>query len=119
MAEGIFNGPGNDGRWIARLDQYLFKTIHRPRTQHRNVDGSSKRTNDCVHREKIVEALPEVSKGFRFMSLKDYEDLPTVWYIDKHEKFIPNHPEFPSESRAQLPVHYILKKRPKEGSTSE
>ena len=43
------------GRWIARLDQYHFKTIHRPRTQHRNIDGLSKRTNDYVHRERIVE----------------------------------------------------------------
>ena len=80
------------GRWIARLDQYHFKTIHRPRTQHRNADGLSKRTNDYVHREKIVETLPEVSKGFSFMSQKDYEELPTVPYIDKHGKFITNHP---------------------------
>ena len=101
------------GRWIARLDQYHFETIHRPRTQHRNVDGLSKRTNDYVHREKIVEALPEESKGFSFMSQKDYEDLPTVPYIDKHGKFIPKHPELPPETRAQLPVLYILKKRPK------
>ena len=106
------------GRWIARLDQYHFKTIHRPRTQHRNVDGLSKRTNDYVHREKSVEALPEVSKGFSFMSQKDYEDLPTVPYIDKHKKFIPNHPELPPEARAQLPVLYIWK-RQKKDSTSE
>ena len=107
------------GRWIARLDQYHFKTIHRPRTQHRNADGLSKRTNDYVHREKIVEALPEVSKGFSFMSQKDYEELPTVPYIDKHGKFIPNHPELPPEARAQLPVLYILKKPPKEDLTSD
>ena len=107
------------GRWIARLDQYHFKTIHRPRTQHRNADGLSKRTNDYVHREKIVEALPEVSKGFSFMSQKDYEELPTVPYIDKHGKFIPNHPELPPEARAQLPVLYILKKPPKEDPTSD
>ena len=37
------------GRWIARLGQYHFKTIHRPRTQHKNADGLSKRTNDYVH----------------------------------------------------------------------
>ena len=104
------------GRWIARLDQYHFKTIHRPRTQHRNADGLSKRTNDYVHREKIVEALPEVSKGFSFMSQKDYEELPTVPYIDKHGKFIRNHPELPPEARAQLPVLYILKKVTKGGS---
>ena len=107
------------GRWIARLDQYHFKTIHRPRTQHRNADGLSKRTNDYVHREKIVEALPEVSKGFSFMSQKDYEELPTVPYIDKHGKFIPNHPELPPEARAQFPVLYILKKPPKEDLTSD
>ena len=47
------------------------------------------------------------------MSQKDYEDLPTVPYIDKQGKFIPNHPELPPEARAQLPVLYILKKRPK------
>ena len=64
-----------------------------------------------MHREKIVETLPEMSKGFSFMSQKDYEDLPTVPYIDKHGKFIPNHPKLP-------PVLYILK-RPKEDSTSE
>ena len=97
------------GRWIARVDQYHFKTIHRPRTQHRNADGLSKRTNDYVHREKIVEKLPEVSKGFSF----------PVPYIDKHGKFIPNYPELPPEARAQLPVLYILKKRPKEDSTSD
>ena len=107
------------GRWIARLDQYHFKTIHRPRTQHRNADGLSKRTNDYVHREKIVEALPEVSRGFSFMSQKDYEELPTVPYIDKHGKFIPNHPELPPEARAQLPVLYILKKPPKEDLASD
>ena len=56
------------GRWIARLDQYHFKTIHRPRTQHRNVDGLSKRTNDYINREQILEKLPEVSEGFNFMS---------------------------------------------------
>ena len=107
------------GRWIARLDQYHFKTIHRPRMQHRNADGLSKRTNDYVHREKIVETLPEVSKGFSFMPQKDYEELPTVPYNDKHGKFIPNHPELPPEARAQLPVLYILKKPPKEDLTSD
>ena len=40
-------------------------------------------------------------------------------FIDKHGKCSPNHPELPPEARAQLPVLYILKKRPKEDSTSE
>ena len=39
------------GRWIVRLDQYHFRTLHRPRTQHSNADGLSKRTNDYVHRK--------------------------------------------------------------------
>ena len=70
------------GRWIARLDQCHFKMIHRPRTQHRNAHGLSKRTNGYVHREKIIEKLPGVSKGFSFMSQKDYEELPIVPNID-------------------------------------
>ena len=63
--------PAMIGRWIARLDQYHFETIHRPRTQHRNGDGLSERNNDYIHREKILEKLPEVSEGFNFMSQKD------------------------------------------------
>ena len=107
------------GRWIARLDQYHFKTVHRPRTQHRNADGLSKKTNDLRAQGKSVETLPEVTKGFSFMSQNDYENLPIVPYIDKHEKFSPNHPELPAEAQAQLHVLYILKKRPKEESTPD
>ena len=66
------------GRWIARLDQYHFRTIHRPRTQHRNFDGLSKKTNDYIHREQILEKLSEVSEGFNFMSQKDDDDLSTI-----------------------------------------
>ena len=99
------------GRWIARLDQYHFKTIHRPRTQHRNVDRLSKRTNDYILRERILETLPEVSEGFNFMSQNDYDNLPTITYFDKH--LIPNHPEIPPEARAHLPLLYILRKKRK------
>ena len=35
------------GRWIMALEKYHFRVEHRPRTQHRNADGLSKRTNDC------------------------------------------------------------------------
>ena len=52
-------------------------------------------------------------------SQKDYEDLPTVPYIYKQEKFIPGHLHLPAKARAQLPVLYILKKRPKEEPTQE
>ena len=67
-----------------------------------------------MNREKINKQLPEVSKGFSFMSQQDYEDLPTVPYIDKHERLIPGHPELLAEARAQLPVLYIRKKPRKE-----
>ena len=107
------------GRWIARLDQYHFKMIHRPRTQHRNVDGLSKRTNDYINFEQILEKLPEVSEGFNFMSQKDYDELPTVPYIDKRGHLIPNHPELPPQARAQLPLLYILQKRRKSKQSEE
>ena len=107
------------GRWIARLDQYHFKTIHRPRTQHRNVDGLSKRTNDYINREQILEKLPEVSEGFNFMSQKDYDELPTVPYIDKRGHLIPDHPELPSEAKARLPLLYILQKKRKNNQPNE
>ena len=47
------------------------------------------------------------------MSQKDYEELPTVPYFDKHGRLIPSQSEFPPEARAQLPLLYILKKEPK------
>ena len=101
------------GRWVARFDQYHSITVHQLRTQHRNADGLSKRTNDYVHRENILENLPEISKGFDFMSQQVYEDLPTVPYIDKHGRAIPNNPEHPAEVRAQLSQRlYLLKKNP-------
>ena len=34
------------GRWHMALEKYHFKVEHRPRTQHCNADGLSKRTND-------------------------------------------------------------------------
>ena len=101
------------GSWIARLDQYHFKTIHRPRTQHRNVDGLSKKTNDYIHCEQILENLPEVNEGFNFMSQKDYDDLSTIPYFDKHSRLIPNYPDLPPEARARLPLLYILRKKRK------
>ena len=107
------------GRWIARLDQYHFKTIHRPRTQHRKVDGLSKRTNDYINCEQILEKLPEGSEGFNFMSQKDYDELPTIPYIDKRGHLFPNHPELPPEARARLPLLYIRQKKQKNKSPEE
>ena len=100
--------------WPTSRDQYHFKTVHRPRTQHRNVDGLSKRTNDYIHCEQILGKLPETSEGFNFMSQKDYDDLPTVPYFDKHVRIIPDRPDHPPEARARLPLLYILKKTKKQ-----
>ena len=107
------------GRWITRLDQYHFKTVHRPRTQHRNGDGLSKRTNDYIHREQILEKLPEVSEGFNFMSQKDYNDLPTVPYFKKAWPSYPRSSRPSSEVRMQKPLLYILKKRRKDNTQEE
>ena len=106
------------GRWIARLDQYHFKTIHRHRTQHRNVDGLRKRTNDNIHREQILEKLPEVSEGFNFMSEKDYDDFPTIPYFDKHGRLIPDHPDLPPEasSSSTTPIVFLTKETEKQYS---
>ena len=56
------------GRWISRLDQYHFEVVHRPRTKHKNAAGLSKRTNDYIKREKLLEAAPDRAPGFSFMS---------------------------------------------------
>ena len=87
------------GRWIARLDQYNFNIVHRPRTQHRNADGLSKRTNDYIRREEILEKLPRTREGFGFLSQKEFDELPTLPYIDKNGHVIPNHPGVPPKSR--------------------
>ena len=85
----------------------------------KNVDGLSKRTNDYVHREPVLEKLPEASEGFKFMSQKDYDNLPTVPYFDKHGGLFPDHPELPPEARARLPLVYILRKEPKNKTPEE
>ena len=46
------------GRWIMALEKYHFSIEHRPRTQHRNADGLSKRTNDYKKHEKQLKGLP-------------------------------------------------------------
>ena len=50
------------------------------------TDGLRKWTNDSVLDEKVTEALPDVSKGFRFMSQRDYGNLPNDTYIENMEE---------------------------------
>ena len=111
MAKDVFHGSGAMiGRWIARLDQYRFKVVHRPRTQHRNADGLSKRTNDYVHREKLIQDMPKVREGFSFMTQQEFEALPRIPYINKQSHPIPEHQELPPELKAGLPLMYIRTK---------
>ena len=111
MAQNIFFAPSHDCRWIARLDQYNFNIVHRPRTQHRNADGLSKRTNDYVRREEILEKLPRTREGFGFLSQKEFDELPTLPYIDKNGHLIPNHPDAPPEIKAAQPLLLIRARR--------
>ena len=51
--------PDREGaRWFMALEKYHFLVEHRPRTQHRNADGLSKRTNENRRREQRLEKLP-------------------------------------------------------------
>ena len=47
------------------------------------------------------------------MSQKNYDDLPTIPYFDKHGRLIPDHPDVPPEVRARLRLLYILRKKRK------
>ena len=91
------------GRWIMALEKYHFKVEHRPRTQHRNADGLSKRTNDYHWREKQLEKLPPVADKWNFLSQEEFDQLPVAPWFDLHGRVIPNHPQFPAHLRNTTP----------------
>ena len=64
------------GRWVMALEKYHFKVEHRPRTQHRNADGLSKRTNDYRRREKQLEKLPAVTDKRNFLHRRSLTSCP-------------------------------------------
>ena len=78
------------GRWIMTLEKYHFRVEHRPRTQHRNADGLSKRTIDCRWRERQLEKLPPVAECWNFLSQYEYKRLPTAPWFDMQGRVIPN-----------------------------
>ena len=80
------------GRWVMALEKYHFKVEHRPRTQHRNADGLSKRTNDYRWREKQLEKLPAVTDKWNFLSQEEFDQLPVAPWFDLHGRVIPNCP---------------------------
>ena len=61
------------GRCIIALEEYHFRVEHRPRTQHRNADGLSERTNDYRWREQQLEKLPPVAERWNVVSQDGYE----------------------------------------------
>ena len=84
------------GRWIMTLDKYHFRVQHRPRTQHRNADGLSKRTNDYRCREKQLAQLPAAVERWNFLSAEEFDNLPVAPWFDLQGRVIPNHPDLPT-----------------------
>ena len=78
------------------LDKYHFRVEHRPRTQHRNADGLSKRTNDYRCREKQLAQLPAAGERWNFFSAEEFDNLPVAPWFDLQGRVIPNHPDLPA-----------------------
>ena len=83
------------GRWIMTLDKYHFRVEHRPRTQYRNADGLSKRTNEYRWPEKQLAQLPPSGERWNFLSAEEFDQLPTVPWFDVQGRVIPNYPDLP------------------------
>ena len=88
--------------WRANFNNH-FIVEHRPRTQHRNADGLSKRTNDYRWREKQLEKLPAVTDKWNFLSQEEFDQLPVAPWFDLHGRVIPNHPQLPAHLRNTKP----------------
>ena len=84
------------GRWIVALEKYHFSIEHRIRTQHRNADGLSKRTNDYEKNEKQLKGLPAIADKWNFLSQEEYDKLPLAPWFDVQGRVIPDHPELPT-----------------------
>ena len=83
------------GRWIMTLDRYHFRVEHRPRTQRRNADGLSKRTNEYRCREQQLAQLPASGERWNFHSAEEFDNLPIAPWFDLQGRIIPNHPDLP------------------------
>ena len=85
------------------LKKYHFKVQHRPRTQHRNAEGLSKRTKDYQGREKSLEKVSPVANKWKFLSQEEFDKLPVETWFDLHGRVIPNHPQLPAHLRNTKP----------------
>ena len=77
------------------LEKYHFSIEHQPRTQHRNADGLSKRTNDNKKQEKQLKGLPPNAEKWNFLSQEENNKLPLTPWFDVHGRVIPDHPNLP------------------------
>ena len=76
------------GRWIMTLDRYHFRVEHRPRTQHRNADDLSKRTNEYRCREQQLAQLPATGERWNFFSAEEFDNLPIAPWFDLQGRII-------------------------------
>ena len=79
--------------WITTLEKYHFRVEHCLKTQRRNADGLSKRTNDYRWREYQLEQLPPVAEHWNFMCQDEFDKLPTAPWFDAQGRVKPNHPD--------------------------
>ena len=103
------------GRWVMTLDKYHFRVEHRPRTQHRNADGLTKRTNEYRWREKQIEQLPPTAERWNFFSPDELDKLPFTPWFDVQCRVNPNHPDIPEHLQnmgfaAPNPVCRVLRR---------
>ena len=80
MVENLFQCSGSHWSLNYDLENYHFRVEHRLRTQHRNADGLSKRTNDCWWREQELAKLQPVAERWNFLPQEKYERLPIASY---------------------------------------
>ena len=104
------------GRWIMTLDKYHFRVEQRPRTQHRNADGLSKRTKEHRWRERQLAQLPPSGERWNLLSAKEFDQLPTAPWFDVQGRVISNHPALPDhlqnlESEAPNMLRCVLRQR--------
>ena len=86
------------------LEKYHFHLEKRPRTQHRNADGLSKRTNDYCWREQQLEKLPPVAERWNFLSQDEHKRFPSAPWFGAQGRVIPNHPDLLSHWRHGQPT---------------
>ena len=96
------------------LDKYHFRVEHRPRTQHRNADGSSKQANEYRWREKQLVQLPATGERWNFVSADEFDKLPVAPWFGVQGRVIPNHPNLPAhlqnmEIEAPNPARRVLR----------